>query len=202
MGRGRRLRIVRLERTLDGFTFIDLFAGIGGFRLALESLGATCVFSSEIDKRAQETYLKNFGELPSGDITKVEAEDIPEHDILCAGFPCQAFSIAGARKGFQDARGTLFFEVLRIAQAKRPKVLFLENVRHLTTHDNGRTMGIITDSLHELGYDVHAKVLSAKDYGVPQKRERIYIVCFRRDLEVDTFSFPEPVPLTKCVEDF
>ncbi len=159
--------------------FIDLFAGIGGFRLSLESLGAKCVFSSEIDISARETYFKNFGEYPEGDITKISSKSIPSHDILCAGFPCQPFSIGGYRKGFSDTRGTLFFDIERIIKAKKPKVIFLENVRGLTNHDKGRTFKIIKNKLNLLGYNIFYKVLNSKDYGVPQNRERIYIIGFR-----------------------
>jgi len=174
---------------------------MGGFRLALESLGAKCVYTSEWDVEAQRTYAANFGHTPDGDITKVDAQSIPNHDILCAGFPCQAFSISGKQMGFEDSRGTLFFDVARIIKAKQPQVVFLENVRNLETHNGGRTLAVIKNTLEELGYAVFHKVLSAVDYGVPQVRERIYIVCFRSDLGVTYFSFPEAIPLMKFVED-
>lgn len=179
-------------------TFVDLFAGLGGFRLALESFGLKCVYSSEINNRVREVYKNNFGEYPNGDITKIDAKDIPDHDILCAGFPCQAFSISGKQLGFNDTRGTLFFDVARIVKEKQPKVVFMENVKNLQSHDSGRTLQVIKTTMEELGYKFYAKVLSASDYGVPQKRERIYIVCFRDNIE---FNFPEPEELKIHVED-
>ncbi|MEK6760901.1 MAG: DNA cytosine methyltransferase [Nanoarchaeota archaeon] len=171
--------------------FIDLFAGIGGFRIALENHGAECVFSSEWDKGAQNTYETNFGEVPNGDITKIKESEIPEHDILCAGFPCQAFSISGKQRGFNDARGTLFFEIARIAKYHQPKVLFLENVKNLTKHNYGNTLKTILRILDDIGYDAYYNILTASDYGVPQSRERIYIVAFRKDLGVKYFYFPK-----------
>jgi len=182
----KKMRSVRLK------TFIDLFAGIGGFRIALESLGLNCVFSSEWDKYAQKTYYENFGENPAGDITKIDEKDIPSHDILCAGFPCQAFSISGKQKGFEDTRGTLFFDIARIAKYHRPKVLFLENVKNFERHNDGSTLKAVLRVLDELGYFTFYKVLNASLYGVPTSRERIYFVCFRKDLGVPNFSFPEP----------
>ena len=190
------------NKTLSGKTFIDLFAGLGGFRLALESLGAKCVYSNEWDEPVQKVYLDNFGEVPEGDITKVDENTIPDHDILCAGFPCQAFSISGKQRGFEDSRGTLFFDVARIVKAKKPKVVFMENVKNFATHDGGRTLAIVQATMEELGYTFNAKVLSAVDYGVPQKRERIYMVCFRNDIDATEFQYPEPFPLKKHVEDF
>ena len=178
------------------FTFIDLFAGIGGFRIAMQNLGGKCVFSSEIDKYAQITYQVNFGEKPAGDITKIDEHDIPEHDILCAGFPCQAFSIAGKRKGFKDeTRGTLFFDIARIIEAKKPKAFFLENVKGLKSHDKGRTLKIILKVLRDdLNYFVpEPKIINAKDFGVPQNRERIFIVGFRKDLKISDFEYPSPL---------
>lgn len=167
--------------------FIDLFAGIGGFRIAFERVGAKCVFTSEWDKGCQDTYEANFGVRPYGDITKIKIEDIPDHDILTGGFPCQAFSIIGERAGFADTRGTLFFDVERILAAKRPRAFFLENVKQLVSHDDGKTFQIILDRLRKLGYYVHFKVLNGLDFGVPQKRERIMIVGF---LENYPFKFP------------
>lgn len=190
------------DKSLEGYTFIDLFAGIGGFRLALESLGAKCVYSNEWDKQAQIVYNNNFGDIPEGDITKVDENTIPDHDILCAGFPCQAFSISGKQRGFEDSRGTLFFDVARIVRTKRPKVVFMENVKNFATHDEGRTLEVVRGTMEELGYTFNQKVLSSVDYGVPQKRERIYMVCFRNDLNVNEFNFPKPFKLTKHVEDF
>lgn len=190
------------DKSLTGYTFIDLFAGLGGFRLALESLGAKCVYSNEWDIPAQEVYKANFGETPEGDITKVDEKTIPDHDIICAGFPCQAFSISGKRRGFEDSRGTLFFDVARIVKEKKPKVVFMENVRNFAMHDGGRTIEVVKNTMEELGYSFNYKVLSATDYGVPQKRERVYMVCFRNDLGVTDFEYPEPFKLTKHVEDF
>jgi len=173
-------------------TFIDLFAGIGGFRIALESAGLKCVFTSEWDKHAQETYYENFGENPVGDITKINETDIPEHDVLCAGFPCQAFSISGKQKGFEDARGTLFFDVARIIKKRKPKVLFLENVKNFAKHNKGETLKTVLRILRNLDYNVFYKVVNASHYGVPSSRERIYFVCFRKDLGIADFDFPEP----------
>jgi len=190
------------EKTLEGMTFIDLFAGLGGFRLALESLGAQCVYSNEWDKHAQKVYESNFGEIPEGDITKVDEKTIPEHDILCAGFPCQAFSISGKQRGFEDSRGTLFFDVARIVKEKRPKVVFMENVKNLAGHDGGKTLEVIQATMEELGYQFNQKVLSAVNYGTPQKRERIYMVCFRNDYSDNIFQYPQGFPLNKHVEDF
>jgi DNA (cytosine-5)-methyltransferase 1 len=177
------------------FTFIDLFAGIGGFRIALQNLKGSCVFSSEIDKYAKKTYEINFGEVPFGDITKINENDIPNHDILCAGFPCQSFSIAGKRKGFEDeTRGTLFFDIARIIEAKKPSAFFLENVKGLRNHDKGQTLKTILKVLREdLNYYVpEPKIINAKDFGVPQNRERIFIVGFRKDLNINTFNYPKP----------
>lgn len=178
------------------FTFIDLFAGIGGFRIALQRLGGHCVFSSEWDGQAQKTYEANFGECPYGDITlEATKAHIPDNfDVLCAGFPCQAFSIAGRRGGFEDTRGTLFFDVADILQRKRPKAFFLENVKGLRTHDKGKTLATILATLRDdLGYFVpEPRVLNARDFGVPQNRERIFIVGFRDDLGIDSFQYPAP----------
>ena len=182
-------------------TFIDLFCGIGGFRLALESVGARCVFSCDKDRQARKTYRANFGEEPAGDITTIEADSIPDFNILCAGFPCQPFSIAGKQRGFKDTRGTLFFEIARIVKEKQPEVLFLENVANLVRHDNGNTLAVIISTLDELGYDVHYQILNAAHYGVAQIRERIYFVGFRKDLQI-AFSFPGPTMEDVAVEDF
>lgn len=190
------------KKSLSGFTFIDLFAGLGGFRIALESLGANCVYSNEWDEPVQKVYSDNFGDVPEGDITQVDENLIPEHDILCAGFPCQAFSISGKQRGFEDSRGTLFFDVARIVKAKKPKIIFMENVKNFASHDNGKTLSVVKAIIEELGYKFHQKVLNAVDYGVPQKRERVYMVCFRNDLNVDIFNFPKPFPLKRHVEDF
>lgn len=205
------------------FTFIDLFAGIGGIRLPYQQLGGHCVFSSEWDKFSQKTYLTNFGEMPHGDITKIKASDIPEHDVLLGGFPCQAFSQAGLKKGFNDTRGTMFFEIQRILVAKRPKAFMLENVKQLQGHDKGRTLKSILDILRgqgehsvpddipisddarlalseKLNYWVDYKVLRAGDFGAPQNRERIFIVGFDMDyfegVNFDNlFNWPTP-PMT------
>ncbi len=170
------------------FTFIDLFAGIGGIRLGMESVGGRCVFSSEWDKFSCQTYNANFNEIPQGDITKIDEKEIPPFDVICAGFPCQPFSMAGLKKGFQDTRGTLFFDVARIINYHRPKVVFLENVKNFKNHDNGKTFTTIKRILEDLGYSVYFKVLNAKDFGLPQNRERIFIVAF---LGKTTFLFPE-----------
>jgi DNA (cytosine-5)-methyltransferase 1 len=183
------------------FNFIDLFCGIGGFRQAMECVGGTCVFSSDKNKNARLTYEANYGEIPAGDITKIDVKDIPEFDVLCGGFPCQPFSIAGKQRGFHDTRGTLFFEIAQIIEYQKPKVVFLENVANLARHDDGNTLAVIVNTLQHLGYDVHYKVLSASDYGVAQIRKRIYIVCFRHDLHID-FNFPEPTNEDVAVEDF
>lgn len=177
------------------FRFIDLFAGIGGIRLGFEAVGGECVFSSEFDEDACKTYEANFGEHPSGDITKIDSKDIPDFDVLLGGFPCQAFSVIGKMEGFENETcGTLFFEIERILKEKIPKAFMLENVRNLTAHDKGNTFKVIRKHLEALGYTVYAKVLNALDYGVPQKRERIIIVGFKDDI---LFSFPDPVPVEK-----
>lgn len=178
------------------FKFIDLFAGIGGFRLALQSLDGKCVFTSEWDENAKKTYRANFGETPFGDITKESTKKyVPDDfDILCAGFPCQAFSIAGKRGGFEDTRGTLFFDVAEIIKRKKPKAIFLENVKGLRNHNGGKTLATILNVLrNDLGYFVpEPQIINAKDFGVPQNRERIYIVGFRNDLGIDNFDYPKP----------
>lgn len=187
------------------FTFIDLFSGIGGFRLALQNLHGKCLFSSEWDNYSKKTYEANFGEQPFGDITKASTKSyIPnDFDILCAGFPCQAFSIAGKRGGFEDTRGTLFFEVAEIIKKHQPKAFFLENVKGLTNHDKGRTLQTILNVLrNDLGYFVaEPKIVNAKNFGVPQNRERIYIVGFRNDLGINSFDYPKPLEKTVCIKD-
>lgn len=188
------------ETLLENYKFIDLFAGIGGFHLALSSYGAKCVFASEWDKYASNTYHKNFGIKPDGDITKIEVEDIPPHDILCGGFPCQAFSISGKQKGFEDTRGTLFFDIARIVQQHQPKVLFLENVKNLLKHDSGNTLKTITKTLKELHYSVFYQVLNSSNFGLPQNRERLYIVAFHTTLNIDEFQFPKPINTPICLE--
>lgn len=168
------------------FKYISLFAGIGGFDFGLDAVGGECVFASEIDKFASEAYrtLHN-GDVLHGDITKIDAEDVPDHDVMAAGFPCQAFSVAGKRGGFEDARGTLFFEVARIASVKQPSVLLLENVKGLVGHDKGRTLDTIVKTLNDIGYRVDFDVLNSKYFGVPQNRERIFIVAVREDIVDD-----------------
>ena len=182
------------------FTFIDLFAGIGGFRIALQNLGGKCVYSSEFDAKAQESYFANYGEMPFGDITKDSTKSyIPkDFDILCGGFPCQAFSLAGRRLGFKDeTRGTLFFEIEAILRKHQPKAFFLENVKGLAIHDKGRTLKTILEHLDDAGYDVvPPQILNAMDYGVPQHRERIYIIGFRKDLNINVSDFHYPEPTT------
>ena len=179
------------------FKFIDLFAGIGGFRLALQNLGGKCVFTSEWDKEAKRTYKANFGERPFGDITKEQTKAfIPDgFDVLCAGFPCQAFSIAGKRGGFEDTRGTLFFDVAEIIKRKQPKAIFLENVKGLRNHNGGKTLATILNVLrNDLGYFVpEPQIINAKDFGVPQNRERIYIVGFHSSTGVNDFRYPKPL---------
>lgn len=180
------------------FTFIDLFAGIGGFRIAMQNLGGKCLYSSEFDTKAQESYLANFGEMPFGDITKQKTKEyIPKHfDVLCGGFPCQAFSLAGRRLGFKDeTRGTLFFEIEDILRKHKPKAIFLENVKGLAIHDGGRTLKTILQHLDDAGYDVvPPQIVNAMDFGVPQHRERVYIIGFRKGLHVNIkkFKYPEP----------
>ncbi|QKE76207.1 DNA (cytosine-5-)-methyltransferase (plasmid) [Arthrobacter citreus] len=195
------------EKRMTKFSFIDLFSGIGGFRLALEKNGGTCLFSSDIDKYARETYFNNFGEMPSGDITKIASENIPFHDILCAGFPCQPFSIAGKRLGFEDTRGTLFFDVARIIKDKRPKAFILENVAGIVSHDHGNTLDTISNILEDLNYTFEWKLMNAKDYGVPQNRNRWYCVGINNDLGVVSTSmnsefFPEKEELTTFIDSF
>ena len=178
--------------SLKNIKYIDLFAGIGGFHQAMASFGAECVFASEWDKHAAQTYYENYDIEPKGDITQIKEEDIPAHEMICAGFPCQAFSISGKQRGFEDTRGTLFFDVLRIAKYHKPKVLLLENVRNFAKHDNGNTLKTVVLALQDINYDVFYKVLNASNYGLPQNRERIFIVAFRTDLKITEFSFPEP----------
>ena len=190
--------------------FIDLFAGIGGFHLALHALGMECVFASEIDKHARQTYRANFQDISpqlfenndqffNEDITKIDPSEIPDFDILCGGFPCQPFSNAGHKKGFDDTRGTLFFNIAEIIRIKQPQVVFLENVRGLLNHDKGKTFGTIYRVLEELGYSVSYKVVFASDYGLPQMRPRLYIICFK-DTKIE-FEFPPKIPLKYNMSD-
>ncbi len=184
--------------------YIDLFCGIGGFRVAIEQLArrkaftANCVFSSDIDVPCQTSYLANFGDLPFGDISLIEENEVPDHDLLLAGFPCQPFSICGNRKGFEDTRGTLFFDIARILQAKRPSAFILENVKLLVGHDEGKTLSRILETLRELGYRVEYKVLNALDFGLPQKRERILIV---GHLFSDKFAWPKKKTRMKPLDE-
>lgn len=193
------------------FTFIDLFAGIGGFRIAFQSLGGKCVFTSEWDRHSQRTYEANFGEVPFGDITKISERDIPEHDVLLGGFPCQPFSLAGVSKknslgrahGFLDrTQGTLFFDIARIIRAKKPKIFLLENVKNLVSHNKGETFRVISTTLKQLGYSLHFKVIDAKHF-VPQHRERIFIAGFRESIfhRNETFEFPGTPSASHHIED-
>ena len=205
--------VVLTTKRKDKFTFIDLFAGIGGFRIAMQSLGGRCVFSSEWDEAAKETYFDNYGEVPFGDITKKEIKDlIPDHfDVLCAGFPCQPFSNAGLKKGIEDTRGTLFYHIAEILRDHQPKAVLLENVRGLISNDKGNTIQTVLRTITGMGYRCNVPqeliengpinklkeecakmVLSAKDYGVPQNRPRIYIVLWREDLGIESFEYPGP----------
>jgi DNA (cytosine-5)-methyltransferase 1 len=190
---------------MKNIKYIDLFAGIGGFHQAMSSFGAECVFVSEWDKKCQDVYRKNYNMDVYGDITKIDEKDIPPHDVICAGFPCQAFSVSGKQLGFQDTRGTLFFDVARIAKHHKPKVLLLENVKNFAKHDSGNTLKVVESTLQDLGYSVYHKVLNASNFGVPQKRERVYIVAFRGDLNIDNFQFPitygKPTKLKDCLLD-
>lgn len=193
------------SKALKGKTFIDLFAGIGGFHLALTSFGAKPVFVSEIDKNAANTYQQNFGITPYGDITKIAVEKIPNFDILCAGFPCQPFSISGSQKGFEDLRGNLFFDIIRIINYHKPELLILENVKNLKRHDSGKTYKIILDALKKEEYNIFTQVLNASNFGLPQNRERIFFVAFRKDLQITNFTFPlpthKPTYLKKILEE-
>ena len=199
----KKTKLQTIKKPLDLFTLqkqeiknknalkmIDLFAGIGGIRQGFESIGCESVFSSEWDASAQKTYAENFGDIPYGDITQIDPEQIPSFDILLAGFPCQPFSQAGKKLGLADTRGTLFFDIAKIVNHHRPRVVFLENVKRFKSHDGGKTFETIKTILEDLGYQIHAKVLNAKDFGVPQNRERIYIIGFLGEVD---FSFPEPL---------
>lgn len=189
------------QQRLKGIRVIDLFAGIGGFHLAFRSFGAEIVYACEWDKDAATVYEENYGLKPVGDITQIDEKDIPDHDIMCAGFPCQAFSISGNQRGFEDSRGTLFFDVARIAKEKKPKIIFLENVKNLVRHNDGETFSVIRTILNEIGYDVYASILDSAEYGSAQSRKRVYIVCFRKDLGIKEFHFPLPVKKHAYVED-
>lgn len=180
------------KQALKNYKFIDLFCGIGGFHCALSSFGAKCVFASDIDDNARAIYNQNFKLEPAGDITKIKATKIPAHDIICAGFPCQPFSISGDQEGFEDkkGRGKLFFDIVRIARCHKPKIILLENVKNFEKHDAGKTLETVKEKLNKIGYDVFSQVLCASDYGVPQARKRIYIVAFKKSLRIKSFNFP------------
>lgn len=180
--------------------FVDLFAGIGGFRVALEREGMDCVFSCDNDSKVQSVYERNFGEMPRGDITTILSSDIPPHDVLCAGFPCQPFSLSGNAKGFNDSRGRLFFEILRIAKYHKPYVMLLENVKNILTIDNGKVMQTIYSTLDDIGYDLKHYSLNASLFGVPQRRERVYFVALRKDSPL-THSTPKPTYRKKYLRD-
>lgn len=194
------------QMTENKFTFIDLFAGIGGFRLAMQKHGGSCVFSSEFNPQAQKTYAHNHGEVPFGDITdpNIKAQIPTNFDIICAGVPCQAFSIAGKRLGFEDTRGTLFFDVAEIIKNHKPKAVLIENVKNLETHDRGNTLKVMKATLEELGYSVCHKIMdSAKYANIPQHRERIIIVAFNKETVPDyqSFEFPTEIERTKTIHD-
>jgi len=195
-----------MENSSNELTFIDLFAGIGGIRKGFEDAKTRCVFSSEWDKYAAITYEANYEDVPFGDITKINEEDIPDHDVLLAGFPCQPFSNIGKRQGFaHETQGTLFFDVLRILKHKQPKMFLLENVKGILTNDNGNTFRVITGSLKDLGYNIFSDVLDAQNFGLPQRRERVVIVGFRPDLKIKEFKLPKSnnekkVPICQILE--
>lgn len=192
----------KIKRKLQNNCFVDLFCGIGGFHLALSSFGAKCVFASDTDDKVRELYYTNFGLHPQGDIRGIDNESIPSHDILCAGFPCQSFSISGTQAGFSDKKiGTLFFEITRIAEFHRPKLILLENVANLATHDKGKSIKRIIDELSKIGYQPFYKVLNALDFNIPQCRKRLYIIAFRNDLNVNSFHFPESHKITRKLRD-
>ena len=178
--------------SLKDYSFIDLFAGIGGFHLAFSSFGAKCIFASEWDKEAVETYKTNFNLIPYGDITLIDEKEIPQHQILCAGFPCQSFSISGKQRGFEDTRGTLFFDIERIINFHKPNVIFLENVKHLVKHNTGKTLDTILNTLKKLDYNTNYIIFNASNFGLPQNRERVFIVAFHKQLNSSNFIFPIP----------
>lgn len=188
----------KISNIMSNYKFIDLFAGIGGIRIPFDEVGAKCVFSSEFDNHAQKTYKYNFGDYPYGDITKIDEKDVPNFDILLAGFPCQPFSNAGKKKGFDDTRGTLFFDICRIVNYHKPKLILLENVKGFKNHNKGKTFEVVKNKLCDLGYKVYYDILNAKDFGVPQNRERIYIIAFRDNYE---FKFPVPKNIDVKVGD-
>lgn len=189
-----------LSLAMGDFKFIDLFCGIGGFHAAMSQLGGECVFAADIDENCRKTYQQNFGLEPNSDISKVNAADVPSHDVLCAGFPCQAFSKAGKREGMNDPRGTLFFDIKRIAQHHKPKYMLLENVRNLVGHDNGNTWRVIKSNLEELGYVFSHEpiIFSPHNLGIPQFRERVFILCKRKDVKEGEVEFSEQRPRPAC----
>jgi DNA (cytosine-5)-methyltransferase 1 len=183
------------------FTFIDLFSGIGGFRMGLQNIGGRCVFSCDINQHSKKVYERNFGEYPFDDITKIDKNIIPTHDILTAGFPCQPFSISGLKKGFEDTRGTLIYDVFEILSIKKPKIVFLENVKHLIHHDQGRTLSVISNNLEQLGYKVSYKILNAKNFGVPQNRERLIIIGHnRKKFDFSKIEYSQPTLLKEFLD--
>ncbi|MDD4110627.1 MAG: DNA cytosine methyltransferase [Clostridia bacterium] len=197
-----------IKQEKSRFTFIDLFAGIGGFHIAMHNIGGECVFASEWDDAARKTYKQNYSKISPklfedemfiGDITKFDPNKVPNHDVLCAGFPCQPFSQAGFKLGFEDTRGTLFFNVAEILKVKQPKAFFLENVRGLLNHDNGKTFEVIKNTIEELGYSFFYKIVKASDFGLPQHRPRMFMIGFR-DKTID-FTFPEPIELKLKMSD-
>jgi DNA (cytosine-5)-methyltransferase 1 len=191
------------QKSLSDIKFIDLFAGIGGFRLALESFGAKCIFSCEINKYSCLTYEKNFGDNPYSDIRQIKPSEIPQHDILCAGFPCQAFSISGKQKGLNDLRSDVVFSLFKIIEYQRPSILFLENVPNLLKHDKGKTFAFIVKQLESLNYQVEYQILDASDYRLPQSRRRLFIVAFNKNVFLSPikYSFPVPFSQRKIVKD-
>jgi len=192
----------RNKAQLSKYRFIDLFAGVGGIRQGIETIGGGCVFSSEIDIHAQHTYYSNYGTVPFGDINEISASDVPNHDILCGGFPCQPFSHIGLRQGFEHpTQGTMFHEVLRIISDHKPAVVFLENVPGIVNHDDGKTLKVILDSLAELNYSCKFDILNAADFGIPQNRKRFYLVCFKDDKAAEAFKFPSPPNIYTDVGD-
>lgn len=203
---GEQTRVLRPHNPSPSFTFADLFCGLGGFRIACEAVGGKCVYSSDVNRNVCRTYELNFGENSLNDITKTDTSDIPSMDVICGGMPCQSFSLSGKQRGFADTRGTLFFDILRIARHHHPKVVFIENVANLERHDNGRTFMVMLNALDECGYATSYKVLRSSDYGVPQARKRIYLIAVRKDLAASMpspFAFPAPVDdsHTVCLED-
>lgn len=191
----RKFRI----KLFNNYNYIDLFCGIGGFHYAMKSLGAKCVFASDINIEAQKVYKNNFGLTPSGDIKKVKVTDIPKHDIICAGFPCQPFSISGNQEGLDSDVGKLFYEIIRIAEYHQPQIIFLENVKNLEKHKSGQTLSTMKNELEKIGYNVFYEVLNSVNFDVPQARKRLYIVAFRQDLNVNYFKFPKGKWNKNCI---